>query len=97
VVKKFLNLVGRLVFLASFYIVFLLFAVPIIHIEVQKNLSKRLPQSDFEMTMPYAKCFRQPSPEGIVESLQHSYDRSLNVGQCIRREAEGYMKIFKTG
>ena len=79
------------------YVCFLLFVVPLIHTEIQQTLTKRIPQKNLSSTLPYAKCFRLPTSTGIIDGMQKSYDHSMNVGLCIRTEAEAYMKILKKG
>ena len=96
-IKRISNFLSRLIFLSSAYICFLLFVVPYIHTEIQQTLTKRMPRTILSSSMPYAKCFDFPKSEGILEGMQKSYDRSLNVGQCIRREAEGYLRFLKNG
>jgi hypothetical protein len=96
-IKRISTLLSRLIFLASAYICFLLFFVPYIHTEIQQTLIKRMPRTSLSSSMPYANCFDFPKSDGIIEGMKKSYDRSLNVGQCIRREAEGYMGVLKNG
>ncbi len=95
--KKIFNVIGGLIFMASAYACFLLIVVPLIHTQIQQTLTKRIPKQNVSSSMPYAKCFRLPTSTGIIDGMQKSYDHSLNVGLCIRTEAEGYMKILKRG
>jgi translation initiation factor 2 beta subunit (eIF-2beta)/eIF-5 len=83
--------------MASAYICFLLFVVPYIHTEIQQSLTRRIPRNSSSSLMPYAKCFNIPESDGVIEGMKKSYDQSLNVGECIRREAKGYLKIIKNG
>ena len=95
--KFFFSLLFRLFFMASAYIVFLLFFVPYMHTEIQQTLIEGVPKLSLRSSMPYAKCINLLESAGVIEGMKKSYDHSMNIGHCIRHEAEGYLKILKNG